>query len=433
MCVVAVERSKLYEQVWSIPSSQLAALYGISDVGLAKVCKRYNIPRPPRGYWASLAAGQRIRKPRLPSSMSEDDVVYLKGWQMPDEAIQQVITDRVPMPSDHPSHEGPLHPLALATKELLATAKADSEGLIRASTPALHVQLSQGTLERVVALWDSLVKTWERRGGSVLLSASINADSPPTALAIGADAFGVMLVETVDDSRPLTDSSRLTGKLAVHITGDERHNFRRRWSDTKSQRLERLLNPIVDTLVNALAVKCQERLDAECVDRQRKRAEAIRKAATQRESREFYWRQDLMQQVEQWHASQKVRTYLNVLRAAIDNGDPKLGKSEDFHAWLVWAEKYAETLDPISQKQLEMAPALAAQVVSVVDLDLTHATRETINRLGVADTNELYQATQDAVRKACEGKFGATWNEIGRVLEGLAYDVSKRETASEWW
>jgi hypothetical protein len=38
---VTVQREKLYEQVWSVPGSQLAALYGISDVGLAKVCRRY--------------------------------------------------------------------------------------------------------------------------------------------------------------------------------------------------------------------------------------------------------------------------------------------------------------------------------------------------------------------------------------------------------
>jgi hypothetical protein len=242
-----------------------------------------------------------------------------------------------------------------------------------------------------------------------------------------------MLAETVDEARPLTDSARLTGKLAIHITGDEKHSFRRRWSDTKSQRLERLLNPIVETLINALAVKCQERLDAECVERQKKHAKTVRKAVTQRESREFYWRQDLMQQVEQWHTSQKVRGYLNALRAAIDKRDQQLGQSDDFRDWLNWAEKYAETLDPISRKQPEKAPPLAAEVVSVVQLDLTHRTREAVNRLEVVDTDELCRATQDAVRKACEGKYGVTWNEISRVLEGLGYDVSKRETVSEWW
>jgi hypothetical protein len=43
-------REQLYEKVWSKPMSSLAKEWGISDVGLAKICKRYNIPRPGMGH-----------------------------------------------------------------------------------------------------------------------------------------------------------------------------------------------------------------------------------------------------------------------------------------------------------------------------------------------------------------------------------------------
>jgi hypothetical protein len=56
-----------------------------------------------------------------------------------------------------------------------------------------------------------------------------------------------------------------------------------------------------------------------------------------------------------------------------------------------------------------------------------------VDTLGIPDTDALYQQSQDAVRNACEGKFGPVWNEITRVLEGLGYDVSKRAEASAWW
>lgn len=78
--VAVVEREKLYEQVWTIPGARLAALYGISDVGLAKVCKRYRIPRPGRGYWARIAAGQKVPKVALPSMKGGAyDTVHLQG------------------------------------------------------------------------------------------------------------------------------------------------------------------------------------------------------------------------------------------------------------------------------------------------------------------------------------------------------------------
>ena len=45
------ELSKL---VWLKPSQQLAKEFGVSDVALAKHCKKRGIEKPTRGYWASL-------------------------------------------------------------------------------------------------------------------------------------------------------------------------------------------------------------------------------------------------------------------------------------------------------------------------------------------------------------------------------------------
>ena len=42
-------RRKLYDLVWARPMRDVAAELGISDVGLAKVCKRHRVPKPERG------------------------------------------------------------------------------------------------------------------------------------------------------------------------------------------------------------------------------------------------------------------------------------------------------------------------------------------------------------------------------------------------
>jgi hypothetical protein len=44
------ERDTLYARVWSEPLRTVAASYGLSDVGLRKICKRLGIPVPPLGY-----------------------------------------------------------------------------------------------------------------------------------------------------------------------------------------------------------------------------------------------------------------------------------------------------------------------------------------------------------------------------------------------
>jgi hypothetical protein len=59
-------RQQLYDLVWSDPITTLAKSLSISDVGLAKACRRSDIPLPPRGYWARLNAGKRVIRPALP-------------------------------------------------------------------------------------------------------------------------------------------------------------------------------------------------------------------------------------------------------------------------------------------------------------------------------------------------------------------------------
>lgn len=53
-----VSREELEKLVWEMPTTQVAALFGVSDKAVEKRCKRLGVAKPPRGYWAKLAAGQ---------------------------------------------------------------------------------------------------------------------------------------------------------------------------------------------------------------------------------------------------------------------------------------------------------------------------------------------------------------------------------------
>lgn len=63
---VSLDRPALFERVWSIPVDQLAKEWGLSGRGLSKACARLRVPVPPRGYWARVAAGQKVHRPKLP-------------------------------------------------------------------------------------------------------------------------------------------------------------------------------------------------------------------------------------------------------------------------------------------------------------------------------------------------------------------------------
>lgn len=61
-------REELYALVWSQPMRTVAKSMGISDVALAKQCKKANIPVPPRGWWAKKEAGKPVKVQPLPSA-----------------------------------------------------------------------------------------------------------------------------------------------------------------------------------------------------------------------------------------------------------------------------------------------------------------------------------------------------------------------------
>ena len=78
---ISISRHQMYEKVWTTPIAQLSKEYCISDVGLAKICRKYNIPRPYRGYCAKKSAGMLVDKTPLPQKNRKD---VIKIWPNPD-------------------------------------------------------------------------------------------------------------------------------------------------------------------------------------------------------------------------------------------------------------------------------------------------------------------------------------------------------------
>ena len=62
---IQISRDELYKKVWENPLTKVAKELGISDRGLAKICKRHQIPVPGLGYWARIQAGHTMSKQPL--------------------------------------------------------------------------------------------------------------------------------------------------------------------------------------------------------------------------------------------------------------------------------------------------------------------------------------------------------------------------------
>lgn len=65
------KRRKLFSLIWSRPTTEVAKELGISDVAVGKLCRRLQVPKSPRGYWARVASGRKPRRPALPAYREE--------------------------------------------------------------------------------------------------------------------------------------------------------------------------------------------------------------------------------------------------------------------------------------------------------------------------------------------------------------------------
>jgi hypothetical protein len=135
-------REELYEKVWSKPMSSLAKEWGISDVGLAKICRRYNIPRPGLGHRARKQHDYNPIQPPLPK-LEGEVIIEIQPVKKQDrlldpkqaqEAVQKTALEKEPESQVIvPKALIDPHPLVAKTEKSLRTAKPDERGILRAS------------------------------------------------------------------------------------------------------------------------------------------------------------------------------------------------------------------------------------------------------------------------------------------------------------
>lgn len=122
---VRLSRDELYDLVWSTPLSRLAHDFDVSDVALAKWCKKLNVPRPGVGYWAKVQAGHRVTKRKLPKATKDlptaiyiNRIVHPSDAQPPCEPTFQPVEVHESLP-DRP------HDLIRFTRRALSKAKVE--------------------------------------------------------------------------------------------------------------------------------------------------------------------------------------------------------------------------------------------------------------------------------------------------------------------
>lgn len=359
-----VTREDLYKQVWETPMSRLAANYGISGNGLAKICDRLKIPYPPRGYWAKKAAGQEAMQYRLPD--------------LEDGTPTEVTISPTPPPPPAP-------PLPKAAEDKLSAAR---EGLKAVTVPG-----RLGQPHAIIAAWiderrrqreearrdpwrthrlselnftemdhrrhrilDTLFKTLEQHGFKVTLG-----DRHEVYLGIEGERVDFTLREKKRQvRRPLTaDEKRYsfmrergwvqelqpTGILIFSLETHLVSGAKREWRDA-DKLLEVQLPDIISLILLAGPILKERRRQREEAERRRYEEERRRYEEEQRRKKDQnQWRR-FVEVAKHWRELEVARQFLNALEMK-SAGDDFIVKDRSLPDWLAWAREHVVASDPL--------------------------------------------------------------------------------------
>jgi hypothetical protein len=382
MSTVEVSRQELYELVWETPTRHLCKRFGLSDVGLAKTCQRFDIPRPSYGYWAKKAAGGKVK--RVPLSRCDDEKlqkIVFAPREMKTERDDGFFDPEIRALYEQESQSEPItvgdslrspHPLVACTRAALAGVTPSQWSRIaghlypekRDGAHFLDVVCSKGTLTRALRIMDALLKGLEKRGYT--FRKSENSWHPGTAAFGHGYEFTFRVREPAKrqiNPKPHSWGPRydlvLTGELQLEIdfmiyrsTRVCRDSTRKKVEDyVKELPCKMLL--VIDEYRREEARQAEEQRRQDEI-REREAEAAARKArreAQLRERREQ--REELFRTAEQWRRTQTLREFIEAVRAAAIGraGGSKL--HPDSMRWIKWATRTANRADPIEQMKAE--------------------------------------------------------------------------------
>jgi hypothetical protein len=379
---ITLSREELYELVWETPTRHLCQQFGLSDVGLAKTCKRYDIPRPSYGYWAKKAAGGKIKRTPLPRR--EDDrfqkVTFAPGEPKTEEddgffdpeirALYELESQAEPIAVSDTLRSP--HPLVARTRDALASVKPSTwsrdTGLLypdrQEVAHLLDVVCSKGTLPRALRIMNTLLKGLEDRGYRI--------GKPQRSYHRGTAAVGhgyefvfrmreptKRQIQAKNNSWDSQYAYVLTGELQLEVdymiyrsTRVYRDTVRKKVEDYVRELPLKMLK-VIDEHRREEAKRAEEqRLKDEI--RLREAEEAERKARREAQlNRRRERREELFRTAEQWRQCQTLRDFIAAVRvAAVERtGGRKL--HPDTMRWIEWATKTADRADPIEQMKAD--------------------------------------------------------------------------------
>jgi hypothetical protein len=343
------KRQELYDLVWSQPMTKLAKNLGVSDVAVAKACRRAGIPVPGLGYWAKVQHGKEVDQAPLPPQKSgRSDIVTI-----------------TPQPSSPASLRLPPDVQKLLDNEVEPDARIIVQKSLSKAHPIVQDWIKRTaapipkTESRRLRILSTLFNELEKRGHSML-----PAPNPTGNIVVKLleEAVEFSLKERQKQSRvTLTPEEKRysfglergwrqvlepTGKLAFMIQSWLDSGMRKQWSDTGRKPLGQQLNDIIAGLIIAAGCLRRRRLDREEEERQRLEVDRKRRELEALEREKDQALKRLTQRVNAWIQAGRIREYVAAVRNVAPTSNYSVSPA-DLEKRIIRALKFADEIDPL--------------------------------------------------------------------------------------
>lgn len=357
-----ITREELYDLVWATPGRKLSAEFGVTDVAIAKRCRKLGVPRPSRGYWAQVAAGQTPKRLPLPAT--------------PEELATATLKQPIPKTLSLPEASEALHPLANELANLLTTTKPDSQKRVRVRQKSLpEVIVTQSLAPRAAKAFHAILKSVEPRG---IPFRRARGSYDPGYFEKGHDRLYFKIEEELiempstpdgpsrrraygqSQAAPRVPSERLTFSIGMERYGSPKP---KRWTERGDNPIEAILAEIVKEICRHYA-EAQKRRAAEVIEQEKQRVESeerwkkhqAEQAIREQEEKKQKHRgavegvarsrkEDFVKAAEWWRLYRTTEDFIAAVEQRWRNEQPEELTPEQ-QDWLSWARETSKGLSP---------------------------------------------------------------------------------------
>lgn len=351
---ITLTRDQLYDLIWSKPTSALAKEFGLSDNGLRKICKNYNIPLPYMGYWSKIRYGKPVRKVKLPTSIEGKEIIISPATELT-ESNQKEISARAILIKEIESKYKILLkvPVRLTNPDALIVKAKDAltinkhyysrYGLIRIHSGYININVDPINVPRALRFMDTLIKLLKARGYEITIGDELRVEVLGEQLVIRLQEK--LRFETIKEGSYNRETRYYypTGIFMLR-TWKTFHWHQRVWTDGKVLIEDQLAKILVG--IELLAEKeRKERLEIEEFWRVQKEKERIEKERHDREELDGANFQKLLAQSKLWKQSQILNEYIAEIESKLIADCELTDKSKE---WLGWAKEKAGKFNPLN-------------------------------------------------------------------------------------